>query len=88
MAYDPVRYQHYDNRVNKFVKISLDTYSQSHRLKTETGYYGPNWQNADPRIKGLDRLVFRLSKIVDRASRQRDRFASTERWSPYRAWPY
>ena len=88
MAYDPVRYQHHDRRVSKFVRICLDAYSESHRLKTETGYYDTGWQNADPKIKELDRLADRLSLITDRASRQRDRFASTERWTPYRAWPY
>jgi hypothetical protein len=88
MAYDPNKYHHHHRRLMVLIDACNDACSRSYVLEIETGYHEGNWRTPDPRIVQLRKLIDRLRPLIDRASQRRDRFASTERWTPYRAWPY
>jgi hypothetical protein len=87
MAYNPASYQHWHKRLMRLVERYNTLASENHKRKQETGYY-KDWRNVAPDIRAREATMDRLQPLINRCDHKRDSFASTERWSPYRAWPH
>lgn len=74
-------YNHHQRRLMALIDASTELHDRLYNKEN-------NYWNDNPEDKPLKKRLWRLQQLASKASYLRDRYASTDRWTPYRAWPY